>query len=111
MHCEWKDIFGASLASLGLSHAIAKGIINGLTHKAGVFVVTAKTKAKLSNWQLIDPIREELAILIALIVSSLAMLYSRGFSNLDAQLWVSMLALQSLPYLSAVACQWLSEKR
>lgn len=111
MHCDWKDIFGASLASLGLSHAIAKGIINGLTHKAGVFVVTAKTKAKLSNWQLIDPIREELAILIALIVSSLAMLYSRGFSNLDAQLWVSMLALQSLPYLSAVACQWLSEKR
>lgn len=111
MHCEWKDIFGASLASLGLSHAIAKGIINGLTHRAGVFVVTAKTKAKLSSWQLIDPIREELAILIALVVSSLAMLYSRGFSNLDAQLWVSMLALQSLPYMSALACQWISERK
>lgn len=111
MQCSWKDIFGASLASLGLSHAIAKGIIAGLTHKAGVFVVTNKSKAKLSNWQLVDPIREELAILIMLLVSSAAMLYARGFSNLDAQLWVSMLALQSLPYWSAVACQWISERK
>ncbi|MGP1717729.1 MAG: glycosyltransferase [Methylophilus sp.] len=111
MHCSWTDIFGASLASLGLSHAIARGIIGGLTHKAGVFVVTNKTKGKLSNWQLIDPIKEELLILIFLILSGSAMLYARGFSNLDAQLWVSMLALQSLPYWSAVACQWISEKR
>ncbi|TXI44804.1 glycosyltransferase [Methylophilus sp.] len=111
MHCSWTDIFGASLASLGLSHAIARGIINGLTHKAGVFVVTNKTKAKLSNWQLIDPIKEELLILVSLILSAAAMLYARGFSNLDAQLWVSMLALQSLPYWSALACQWISERK
>ncbi len=111
MQCGWMDIFGASLASLGLSHAIARGIINGLTHKAGVFVVTAKTKAKLTNWQLIDPIREELLILSLLVLSALVMLYSRGFSNLDAQLWVSMLALQSLPYWSALACQWVSEHK
>jgi len=111
MHCSWTDIFGASLASLGLSHAIARGIINGLTHKAGVFVVTNKTKAKLSNWQLIDPIKEELLILVSLIMAGAAMLYARGFSNLDAQLWVSMLALQSLPYWSALACQWISERK
>jgi cellulose synthase/poly-beta-1,6-N-acetylglucosamine synthase-like glycosyltransferase len=111
MHCSWMDIFGASLASLGLSHAIARGIINGLTHKAGVFVVTNKTKAKLSNWQLIDPIKEELLILVSLIMAGAAMLYARGFSNLDAQLWVSMLALQSLPYWSALACQWISERK
>lgn len=111
MQCSWQDIFGASLASLGLSHAIAKGIINGLTHKAGVFVVTAKTKSKLSNWQLIAPITEEIVILLLLVACSFAMLFSRGFSNLDAQLWVLMLALQSLPYWSALACQWISERK
>jgi len=74
-------------------------------------VVTNKTKAKLSNWQLIDPIKEELLILVSLILSAAAMLYARGFSNLDAQLWVSMLALQSLPYWSALACQWISERK
>ncbi len=111
MQCSWQDIFGASLASLGLSHAIARGIINGLTHRAGVFVVTAKTKSKLSNWQLIAPITEEIVILLLLLVVSFAMLFSRGFSNLDAQLWVLMLGLQSLPYWSALACQWISERR
>jgi exo-beta-1,3-glucanase (GH17 family)/cellulose synthase/poly-beta-1,6-N-acetylglucosamine synthase-like glycosyltransferase len=111
MQCSWKDIFGASLASLGLSHAIARGIINGLLHKVGVFVVTAKTGAKSKQWQLIDPVREELLILLLLIGCSVAMLITRGFSNLDAQLWVSMLAMQSLPYLSALSCQWISERQ
>jgi hypothetical protein len=79
--------------------------------RVGVFVVTAKTSAKSTQWQLIDPIREELLILLLLIGCSIAMLLIRGFSNLDAQLWVSMLAMQSLPYWSALSCQWLSEKQ
>jgi hypothetical protein len=37
------------------------------------------------------------------------MLLTRGFYNIDAQLWVLMLALQSLPYVSTVACQILSQ--
>ncbi|MEK9826283.1 MAG: benzoate transporter, partial [Methylotenera sp.] len=45
MNCKWIDILGASIASLGLSHAIAKGIISGLIKKDGVFKVTAKGKA------------------------------------------------------------------
>ncbi|HAJ70796.1 MAG TPA: benzoate transporter, partial [Methylophilaceae bacterium] len=111
MQCSWQDIFGASLASLGLSHAIARGIIMGLIQRAGVFVVTAKTKSKVSNWKILDPIREEMIILVALIGSSIAMLVTRGFHNLDAQLWVSMLVLQSLPYWSALACQLISENQ
>jgi exo-beta-1,3-glucanase (GH17 family)/cellulose synthase/poly-beta-1,6-N-acetylglucosamine synthase-like glycosyltransferase len=111
MQCSWKDIMGASLASLGLSHAIARGIISGLWQKSGVFVVTAKTKTQATSWQLIAPIREEIAILFGLILSSVAMLVSRGLINLDAQLWVLMLALQSLPYWSALACQWFSEHK
>ncbi|MDX1914969.1 MAG: glycosyltransferase [Methylophilus sp.] len=111
MQCSWQDIFGASLASLGLSHAIARGIIMGLIQRSGVFVVTAKTKSKVSNWKILDPIREEMIILVALIGSSIAMLATRGFHNLDAQLWVSMLVLQSLPYWSALACQLISENQ
>jgi hypothetical protein len=33
------------------------------------------------------------------------MLISRGFNNADAQIWVALLSLQALPYISAVACQ------
>lgn len=110
MQCKWADIFGASLASLGLSHAIARGVMMGIIQKAGVFVVTAKGKAKASKWQILTPIREEVGILVCIIVASFAMLYTRGFNNVDAQLWVTMLALQSLPYVSAVACQFISQK-
>lgn len=110
MQCKWADILGASLASLGLSHAIAKGVMLGLAKKAGVFVVTAKGSTAVSKWKILNPIREELLILLALICSGLAMLSTRGFGNADAQLWVSLLALQSMPYASAVACQLISEK-
>jgi exo-beta-1,3-glucanase (GH17 family)/cellulose synthase/poly-beta-1,6-N-acetylglucosamine synthase-like glycosyltransferase len=106
--CKWMDIFGASLASLGLSHAIARGIIAGLVQKRGVFKTTAKGKGT-GKRSLITPIREEILLLLALIVAAAAMIYSRGIENADAQLWVTMLALQSLPYLSTVACQILAQ--
>ncbi len=110
MSCSWADIFGASLASLGLSHAIARGVMMGLIQKRGVFKVTAKGKTINSKMQLINPIREELLLLTALLASSLAMLITRGFSNIDAQLWVTMLMLQSLPYWSTLACQIIAQQ-
>jgi len=109
MNCSWTDIFGASLASLGLSHAIARGVMMGIIQKRGVFKVTAKGKVAGSKLDLINPIREELLLLLALIASALAMLWTRGFSNIDAQLWVTMLSLQSLPYISSVASQIISQ--
>jgi cellulose synthase/poly-beta-1,6-N-acetylglucosamine synthase-like glycosyltransferase len=107
MSCSWKDILGASIASLGLSHTIAKGVINGLFKKDGVFKVTAKGKAAVSQsrFEWLQPIREETLLLTALLISGLAMLYSRGVNNLDAQIWVLLLTLQTLPYLGAIACQ------
>ena len=109
MDCSWKDIFGASLAGLGLSHSIAKGIILGLVQKRGIFKPTAKGKSLGGKLSVIEPIREEVLLLLALILSALAMLMTRGFDNLDAQLWVAMLSLQSLPYISAVACQIIAQ--
>lgn len=110
MQCKWVDIWGASLASLGLSHAIARGVMMGLAKKSGVFVVTAKGKVATSKWKIINPIREEFLILLALVLAAYAMLYTRGFGNLDAQLWVTLLALQSMPYASALACQLIAQK-
>lgn len=110
MQCQWVDIWGASLASLGLSHAIARGVLMGLAKKAGVFVVTAKGKVIASKWKIFNPVSEELLMLIALILAGFAMLITRGFDNLDAQLWVTLLALQSMPYASAIACQLIAHQ-
>lgn len=106
MSCKWSDIFGASIASLGISHAIAKGIINGLVRKSGVFKVTAKGKIiNRAKFGWIEPILEETFLAIALFGCGLAMLITRGFHNADAQIWVTLLSLQSLPYVSAICCQ------
>ena len=109
MNCSWADIFGASLASLGLSHAIAKGIIMGLIKKDGVFKPTAKGKGAGGRLTIFEPVHEELLLLIALVLCAVAMLYNRGAENLDAQLWVTMLSLQTLPYISAVASQLIAQ--
>jgi exo-beta-1,3-glucanase (GH17 family)/cellulose synthase/poly-beta-1,6-N-acetylglucosamine synthase-like glycosyltransferase len=110
MNCQWKDIFGASIAGLGLSHAIARGVMMGLIKKDGVFKVTAKGQSKINKLEMLNPIIEEFSLLVALMVCGLAMLITRGFDNIDAQLWVTMLALQALPYASAFACQWIAQQ-
>lgn len=113
MQCKWIDILGASVASLGLSHAIASGIIAGLIKKDGIFKVTAKGKDTSSKnlFEYFSPVREELGLLISLTTCSLFMLATRGFYNLDAQLWVALLSLQSLPYICAVACQVIAQRK
>jgi hypothetical protein len=110
MNCIWTDIFGASLASLGLSHAIARGVIMGIIKKDGVFKVTAKGKNISKKFEIFNPIIEEMSLLIALTLCSFFMLSTRGLNNIDAQLWVAMLSLQCLPYASAVACQFISQR-
>ena len=84
--------------------------MQGIVQKDGVFKPTVKGKGTSGGLrQLLEPIREESLLLLGLITCSLAMLYSRGLENIDAQLWVAMLSLQSLPYLSAVACQLIAQ--
>jgi exo-beta-1,3-glucanase (GH17 family)/cellulose synthase/poly-beta-1,6-N-acetylglucosamine synthase-like glycosyltransferase len=108
MHCSWLDILGASLASLGLSHAIARGVIAGLVQKEGVFKPTVKGKGANKS-SLLNPIREEVLLLLALLLCAATMLYTRGIENIDARLWVAMLALQSLPYWSTLGCQLIAQ--
>jgi exo-beta-1,3-glucanase (GH17 family)/cellulose synthase/poly-beta-1,6-N-acetylglucosamine synthase-like glycosyltransferase len=109
MDCPWADIAGASLVSLGLSHSIARGVIAGLTHKRGVFLRTAKGKGESGLAKFFQPIREEMYLLLALLAAGSAMLALRGSESIEVLLWVTMLGLQSLPYLAALACQFIAQ--
>ncbi|MDP3874162.1 MAG: glycosyltransferase [Methyloversatilis sp.] len=109
MDCPWADIAGASLVSLGLSHSIARGVMAGLTHKRGVFLRTAKGRGESGLAQFFQPIREETYLLLALIAAAWAMIMLRGTQNIEVVLWVTMLGLQSLPYLAAVGCQFIAQ--
>ena len=105
MDCPWKDILGASILSVGLAHAIASGVFAGLVKKKGVFVVTPKGWHSGGALAFFNPIREEVGMLIALLMGAITLVAQRGADNLETQLWVGILCLQCIPYVAAILCQ------
>ena len=105
MDCPWKDILGASILSVGLAHAIARGVFAGLVKKKGVFVVTPKGWHSGGALAFFNPIREEVGMLIALLMGAITLVAQRGADNLETQLWVGILCLQCIPYVAAILCQ------
>lgn len=105
MDCPWKDILGASILSVGLAHSIARGVFAGLAKKKGEFVVTPKGWKAKGALAFFGPIREELGMLIALMLAAGSLVMLRGANDLETQLWVGILALQCIPYVASIACQ------
>ena len=105
MDCPWKDILGASILSVGLAHAIARGVFAGLVKKKGVFVVTPKGWRGGGALAFFNPIREEIGMLVALLMGAATLVAQRGANNLETQLWVGILCLQCIPYVASILCQ------
>ncbi|MFN3985046.1 MAG: glycosyltransferase [Rhodocyclaceae bacterium] len=105
MKAPWKDILGASVLSVGLAHAIARGVFAGLFKRHGEFVRTPKAWKAKGSLAFFGPIREELLMLLALVGAAATLIALRGYNDLEAQLWVAILGLQCVPYLASIACQ------
>jgi exo-beta-1,3-glucanase (GH17 family)/glycosyltransferase involved in cell wall biosynthesis len=109
--CGWYDTIMASLASMSLSHAIARGILHGLTREKTSFVVTAKSRRLGgSNFAAFTPVREEMLMFIALMLCVIGMAKSTAAHFTEGQLWMFILAAQSIPYFSALAGAWIAHK-
>ena len=122
--CSAKGILGAAIAGMGLSHAIARGVLAGLFHHSGVFQITAKgtntntasnaplafAKPALKPMygqqfsKILKPAREEALLLLALMLAILAIAITRNSNHIESALWMLMLALQALPYSASVIC-------
>ncbi len=109
--CSWRDTLMASLASMGLSHAIARGILHGLTRQKTSFVVTAKSRRLgESGFAAFAPVREELLMAIALGLCIFGMAEGFGTRYIEGTLWIIILAAQSIPYVSAIIGAWIAHK-
>ncbi len=109
--CSWRDTLMASLASMSLSHAIARGILHGLTREKTSFVVTAKSRRLgESGFAAFAPVREELLMAVALTLCVVGMALSYGNRYVEGTLWMFILAAQSIPYFSAVIGAWIAHK-
>jgi hypothetical protein len=106
--CGAADNAGAALASMALSHAIASGVWSGLTQKQGAFVKTAKSWKSRVTGGVIGAVKEEALMLLALVLGIGGMFWRDGFDHRETNLWIMILAAQSLPYVSAIAVSWIS---
>jgi len=107
--CPAADIAGASLAGMALSHTIARGVLAGLAGRRAVFAVTRKAatgSATRSTW---SGVREEAALLAALLTCIVAVGVDRGAGDVALAAWMAVLAMQSLPYAAAVSCAAFSQ--
>ncbi|WP_158881886.1 glycosyltransferase family 2 protein [Rhodanobacter sp. L36] len=109
--CSWYDTLMASLASMSLSHAIARGILHGLTREKTSFVVTAKSRRLgESGFAAFAPVREEMLMALALTGCVIGMALNYGTHYIEGTLWMFILGAQSIPYFSAVIGAWIAHK-
>ncbi len=106
--CAWIDIMGAAVASMGLSHAIARGVLKGLVAKAHPFTRTAKSRRLRKRPSAFAAVREETLLFAALILLIIALIQHIGTDIFEARLWMMILAAQSAPYLAAISCAMIS---
>jgi exo-beta-1,3-glucanase (GH17 family)/glycosyltransferase involved in cell wall biosynthesis len=109
--CSWYDTIMASVASMGLSHAIARGILHGLTREKTAFVVTAKSRRMGgSSFAAFNPVREEVLMAVALLLAIIGMATHYGTQYVESELWMFILAAQSIPYVSAMVGAWIAHQ-
>lgn len=105
MDCPWVDIAGASLLSAGISHAIARGIFAGIVKKKGTFVVTPKGWKAKGGLAFFSPIREEMGLLLTLLLGAGITALTLGTHDAAAKAWIAVLLLETIPYWAALGCQ------
>jgi hypothetical protein len=107
--CSAREIAGAALAGMGLSHAIAQGVYAGLIRRDGIFEITRKgTKGPAKG---LGVAREEGLLLVGLAICLVGVALTRKVNHLESALWMMVLTLQAVPYAAALACAWLSTLR
>ncbi|MGC5702278.1 glycosyltransferase [Pseudomonas sp. NFXW11] len=103
-----KDAFCAALAGLALSHTIAKAVLYGFFTSSIPFFRTPKNADSHGFWMAISEAREELFIMLLLWSAALGIFLVQGLPSNDMRFWVTMLLVQSLPYVAALVMAFLS---
>jgi exo-beta-1,3-glucanase (GH17 family)/cellulose synthase/poly-beta-1,6-N-acetylglucosamine synthase-like glycosyltransferase len=92
----------ASVAGLALTHTVGKAVLAGLTTSGKPFLRTPKCEDPADIGQVLRLAWQETTLLVLCAAALFAMVFDRGFDDPAATLWMTMLAIQSLPYLATV---------
>jgi exo-beta-1,3-glucanase (GH17 family)/glycosyltransferase involved in cell wall biosynthesis len=103
VHASAGENVSAALAGLSLTHTIGKAIFSGLTTSDRPFMRTPKCEDHMALVKGLLASREETTILGLLALGALAVGFRYGSQDVEAQLWIALLGVQSLPYLASLA--------
>lgn len=108
LHANILQSLGAGLAGLSVSHTIARAMLAGLHTTRIGFFRTPKMADGHSVWQAILDVREEALIGFALILAAITIGARDDAYLTDTRLWIALLLIQSIPYVSAVVLSMIS---
>ena len=97
----WQSL-GASLSGLALTHTVAKGTVQGLFTSGKPFMRTPKFEKHSPLFIGLVTIRQELFLLILLTIAIGMMATLEHFDNFSGRLWITILSVQSVPYVAAL---------
>jgi len=100
--CSVVQTIGAAIAGLALTHTVAKAIWQGLFTSGRPFLRTPKFEKQRPFLAGLVTIYQELFLLILLWLAAYLMISVEHFNNLNGQLWVGVLLVQSMPYLASL---------
>ena len=92
----------ASTAGLALTHTVGKAVIAGLFSSKKPFLRTPKCQNPAELREALRLVWQELTLLGFCLVAVIGMIGTRGFDDPAATLWMTMLSIQSLPYVATL---------
>ncbi|HMM13362.1 MAG TPA: glycosyltransferase [Parvibaculum sp.] len=106
--CSFIESLGAGVAALGLTHTVAKAMLNGMITTSKPFIRTPKCEDKPPLAAAIIQVREEAVMLTLLWGLAIAFFLNQDFSDSLSRLWICVLLVQSVPYAAAVLLSFIN---
>lgn len=100
--CSIGHSLGAALVGLSLTHTVAKGVWQGLLTSGKPFMRTPKYEKINPFLGGLAVIWQELLLLCLLGWAIWSMMSLEHFDNLSGKLWISVLSVQSVPFVAAL---------
>ena len=104
-----RPALSAAIAGLALSHTIARAVLSGLIIGRKIaFFRTPKKTAKAAFWSALLDAREEFILAGILISLIFAIATQIGLESRETLMWISVLAVQAIPYGCALLMSLIS---
>ncbi len=103
-----RQSIAAALAGLALSHTIALAIMQGVWTRGLPFFRTPKQAGHTGVLRALQDAREELLMMLALLLSAGAIAWQQAAELPDARIWTLVLVLQAIPYIASVLVSLIS---